>query len=111
MFYAAANFNNIVQTEKVEGHSLVKTGPYSISRHPSYFGWFLWSTGTQLVLSNPICYFLWFLACYLFFSERIEDEEKYLIKIFGDDYIDYALKTPIGIPFVKGNKIWAELKS
>lgn len=26
----------------------------SISRHPSYMGWFWWSIGTQLLLCNPV---------------------------------------------------------
>jgi len=83
MFHAKSNFNHLVQYEKVEGHQLVTTGPYAFSRHPSYFGWFLWSTGTQLVLSNPICYMLWFFACYMFFSERIDEEEYFLVDFFG----------------------------
>lgn len=45
MITAKSNFSHIVQYEKVEGHQLVKCGVYSISRHPSYFGWFYWSIG------------------------------------------------------------------
>ena len=46
MFTAARNFTHVVAHEKVEEHKLVTTGVYSICRHPSYFGWFLWSIGT-----------------------------------------------------------------
>ena len=36
-------------------------GPYSFKRHSAYYGWFLWSIGTQLLLHNYICLFLWLL--------------------------------------------------
>ena len=45
MITAKSNFSHIVQYQKVTGHRLVKHGVYSISRHPSYFGWFYWSVG------------------------------------------------------------------
>ena len=45
MITAKSNFSHIVQYQKVKDHQLVKRGIYSISRHPSYFGWFYWSVG------------------------------------------------------------------
>ncbi len=45
MITAKSNFSHIVQDRKVDGHQLVTTGIYQISRHPSYFGWFFWSIG------------------------------------------------------------------
>ena len=45
MITAKSNFSHIVQYQKVSGHQLVRHGVYSISRHPSYFGWFCWSVG------------------------------------------------------------------
>lgn len=103
MFYAASNFNHLVQTSKVKDHKLVTSGPYSVSRHPSYFGWFLWAVGTQLVLSNFVCAVLWFFAAQHFFKDRVPYEEYYLLKFFGSEYLEYAKRTPILIPGVKGH--------
>jgi len=79
LFQAKRNFNHVVQSKQEKDHSLVTNGVYSISRHPSYFGWFLWSIGTQLMLSNLVCFFFWFWAGWKFFSERIPVEEYYLL--------------------------------
>ena len=48
MLTAGSNFNHIVQNEKAHSHVLVTSGVYSYFRHPSYVGWFYWSTGTQV---------------------------------------------------------------
>ena len=48
MLTAGSNFNHIVQNEKAQSHVLVTSGVYSYFRHPSYVGWFYWSTGTQV---------------------------------------------------------------
>ena len=78
------------------------SGPYRISRHPSYFGWWMWAVGTQLMLSNWFCTVLWWLAAHQFFKTRIPREEFYLLEFFGDEYIKYAKNVPILIPFIKG---------
>lgn len=54
MLTAGSNFNHIVQNEKAQSHVLVTSGVYSYFRHPSYVGWFYWSTGTQ-VSSFRLC--------------------------------------------------------
>lgn len=52
MITAATNFNHYVQYRKQQDHQLVTHGIYSLCRHPSYVGWFLWSIGTQVSLSH-----------------------------------------------------------
>jgi protein-S-isoprenylcysteine O-methyltransferase Ste14 len=37
-------------------------------------------------------------------------EEQTLIDIFGEKYIDFAVKTPIRLPFVKGYQVIEEAK-
>lgn len=59
MLTAGSNFNHIVQNEKAQSHVLVTSGVYAYFRHPSYVGWFYWSTGTQVSYSSravSICF-------------------------------------------------------
>lgn len=102
MYTAGTSFNHIVQEKKANDHILVTKGVYSLVRHPSYFGWFYWSIGTQVLLANPLCICAYAWASWKFFSSRIVYEEFYLIKFFGIQYRQYQKKVPIGIPFIKG---------
>lgn len=101
MITAGKNFSHLIKYEKEDDHVLITHGIYSILRHPSYFGFYYWALGTQLLLLNPLSFCLFSFLLYSFFSPRIHFEERYLIKFFGDDYTNYTKKTYIGIPFIK----------
>uniref|UniRef100_A0A3Q3XDV3 Protein-S-isoprenylcysteine O-methyltransferase n=1 Tax=Mola mola TaxID=94237 RepID=A0A3Q3XDV3_MOLML len=105
MLTAGSNFNHIVQNEKARSHVLVTSGVYSYFRHPSYVGWFYWSTGTQVMLCNPVCILGYTIASWRFFRERIEEEELSLIHFFGEDYVEYKKKVPTGLPFISGIRV------
>ena len=102
MHTAGTNFNHLVQSKKSTDHVLVKHGVYSIFRHPSYFGWFYWSIGTQILLANPLCIVAYTYTSWMFFNGRILSEEFYLIRFFGSEYIEYCKRVPIRIPFIHG---------
>lgn len=72
MVQAGSNFNHIVQAHKSTSHRLVTSGIYSIFRHPSYWGFFWWGLGTQLVLGNVICFAGYAAVLWLFFKRRID---------------------------------------
>lgn len=72
MATAASNFNHHVQSQHQEGHVLVNTGLYGYLRHPSYFGFFWWGLGTQLILGNVVCFVGYALVLWRFFSSRIK---------------------------------------
>jgi protein-S-isoprenylcysteine O-methyltransferase len=72
MAKAGKSFNHIVQSTKKDDHVLVTSGVYAFSRHPSYFGFFWWGLGTQLVLGNPICFAVYALVLWKFFAYRIQ---------------------------------------
>ena len=102
MVQAGTNFNHQVQSQRAPGHRLVTSGVYAFSRHPSYVGWFMWSVGTQLMLLNPVCFCGFAVASWRFFAERIEREEIFLLKFFGDAYIDYQRRVGTRMPFIPG---------
>lgn len=101
MITCGESFNHIIQHSKKKNHVLVQTGIYRYLRHPSYFGFYYWSIGTQLVLGNFISTILFTIASWMFFHRRIPFEEQTLLKLFPEEYPDYKSKTIIGIPFVK----------
>lgn len=74
MAQAGTNFNHTVQSRKNEGHELVTTGLYAYFRHPSYFGFFWWGIGTQVVLGNSVCLVGYMCVLWYFFKSRITRE-------------------------------------
>ena len=76
MAEAGKNFNHIVQSTKKDDHILVTSGVYSFSRHPSYFGFFWWGLGTQLVLGNPVCFLGYTVVLWKFFAHRITSKSQ-----------------------------------
>ncbi|KAK5153552.1 hypothetical protein LTR04_006176 [Oleoguttula sp. CCFEE 6159] len=74
MAQAGTNFNHTVQRRKNEGHELVTSGLYAHLRHPSYFGFFWWALGTQVVIGNKICLVLYAYLLWQFFYHRIRRE-------------------------------------
>ena len=74
MATAGSNFNHIVQSRKQRGHILVTGGVYALLRHPSYFGFFWWGLGTQIVLGNAVCLAGYAVVLWRFFRRRIESE-------------------------------------
>ena len=71
MAKAGSNFNHTVQMRKKQGHVLVTDGIYFWIRHPSYFGFFWWGLGTQIVLGNFVCLTGYLVVLWRFFSHRI----------------------------------------
>lgn len=100
MAQAGRSFNHVVQHTRAESHALVTTGIYGALRHPSYFGFFWWALGTQLVLGNPVCFCGYAAVLWRFFSRRIAHEEELLVDFFGDEYADYRRRVGTKIPFV-----------
>lgn len=71
MAQAGRSFNHIPQRKKREDHVLVTSGIYSWLRHPSYFGYYWFAVGTQVVVGNKICTLIYAVVLWFFFHERI----------------------------------------
>lgn len=100
MVQAGPSFNHIVQQTQKREHILVTTGIYGSLRHPSYFGFFWWGLGTQLAMGNVVCFVAYAAVLWRFFSTRVRHEEMFLVKFFGEEYVDYRKKVGTKIPFV-----------
>ena len=74
MAQAGKNFSHVISMKKKEGHVLVTSGVYRWLRHPSYFGFFWWGLGTQIVLGNVICLVGYAAVLWRFFRLRIESK-------------------------------------
>jgi len=101
LYTAGRNFTHMVSEKKEKDHVLVTSGIYSIFRHPGYFGWFWWAVGTQIVVGNPICIVGYTVVSWMFFDDRIRDEEEYLRSFFGQEYVNYRINTRTWIPFIR----------
>ena len=100
MLHAGASFNHQVQTKKADSHLLVTDGIYGVFRHPSYFGFFYWGLGTQLVMGNTICFVVYTAVLWTFFSDRVRKEERKLIEFFGVEYRQYRRRVGTKMPFI-----------
>lgn len=100
MVQAGKSFNHHIQETKKATHVLVTTGLYGSLRHPSYFGFYWWVLGIQLAMGNVLCFLTYVVVLYRYYSNRIPYEESFLLKFFGDEYVDYRNKVGTKIPFV-----------
>eukprot|EP00474_Spongospora_subterranea_P005940 CRZ06398.1 hypothetical protein [Spongospora subterranea] len=100
MCQAGTNFSHVIATMKEEKHVLVTSGVYSVVRHPSYFGFFWFTMGAQILLGNPLCMVVFALCLWKYFTQRIEYEEYLLINFFGEQYQQYRTRVPSCIPLL-----------
>ena len=101
LFTGKKNFTHLLSYEKKPEHFLMTTGFYGITRHPSYFGFLVWTIGTQLMCLNIICLIGFPIGLYIFFEDRIIEEEGLLIEFFGYEYLEYKKRVGILIPFIQ----------
>jgi len=80
-------------------HSLIKEGPYSLVRHPQYFGFLLALLGTALILGQ-IFGFVWYLFLAFGLIVKSKQEEKILANEFPEEYLEYKQKVKMIVPFI-----------
>ena len=104
LFTGKKNFTHKIKYNISEEHELITHGIYSLSRHPSYFGFFIWSVGIEIMCCNPICTLAFIIILFKFFKDRILIEEAILIQFFGKKYLEYKKNVGILIPFINMDK-------
>ena len=77
---------------------VVKTGPYSICRHPLYLFSTMAVAGFGLLLGSLLLMVLYAGLALLVLRATAYREEEYLIQKFGDEYLEYKNRVPAIIP-------------
>jgi len=95
--YLGGNWGATVMLKK--GHTLVRTGPYSIVRHPIYTGIGFGMAGSAIALGNAFGIVV-LLGVLLFLFFRMDDEEKIMVEKFGKEYLNYEKEVKRFIPFL-----------
>ena len=82
-----------------ENHTITRTGPYGIVRHPIYTGILVGELGTTLAMGY-LSGVLFFFAILAVFLVKIRFEETFLLEEFGEEYARYMREVKALIPFV-----------
>ena len=75
---------------------MITSGAYRLVRHPIYSGMLIAALGTSLVIGIPgLLILLGFVAMVI---SRIGVEERLMVQLFGDQYLQYRKRTKMLIP-------------
>ena len=87
-----------------EAKTLNVTGIYSVVRHPLYLGnFFIW-IGIVCFVGNPWFIIIVSLLFWLYYERIMFSEEVFLEQEFGNEFVNWSLKTPAFIPSWKNYK-------
>jgi protein-S-isoprenylcysteine O-methyltransferase Ste14 len=91
------NWSGIVTVK--QDHTLIRTGPYRVVRHPIYSGLILALFGTALTLGE-VRDLLAIVVVFLTLLVKSRTEERFMTEQFGREYEKYRRTTRALIPFV-----------
>lgn len=79
---------------------VIQRGPYRVVRHPAYSGTFLTMLGVGLAVTNWASLAALLICVFLGHLYRVSIEERALIQVIGQPYIEYMRHTRRFIPLV-----------
>jgi protein-S-isoprenylcysteine O-methyltransferase Ste14 len=82
-----------------QDHTLVRSGPYRIVRHPIYTGLLVALLGTAIVLGELRCFIGVILAA-IAWKMKSMNEEALMVEEFGDQYTRYRLQVKGLVPYL-----------
>jgi protein-S-isoprenylcysteine O-methyltransferase Ste14 len=78
---------------------LATTGIFGLTRNPIYSAWIVFNIPGLVLMSHSWPLFLTPLVAYMIFKARIERENEYLERHFGDEYRTYKAQVNELVPF------------
>ncbi len=88
------------QARVVEGHELIKDGPYAYVRNPIYTGMLGILIASGLAMEHWIALLIALPIFMIGLVIRVRIEEKLLRAVFGAEFDDYAKRVPAVIPAI-----------
>jgi protein-S-isoprenylcysteine O-methyltransferase Ste14 len=82
-----------------QDHTLVRSGPYRIVRHPIYTGLLVALLGTASVLGELRC-FLGVILALIAWKFKSITEEAFMVQQFGDQYTRYRMEVKALVPYI-----------
>jgi protein-S-isoprenylcysteine O-methyltransferase len=95
--YLGGNWSAAVTLK--QDHTLVRSGPYSIVRHPIYAGLLVGLLGTAIVLGELRC-FLGVALAAIAWKIKSVSEEALMLQQFGDQYTRYRTQVKALVPYL-----------
>jgi protein-S-isoprenylcysteine O-methyltransferase Ste14 len=90
-----------IQAGLYEDHQLVRTGPYTVVRHPIYSSMLALLLGMVMAMT-PLMWAAISVALYILGTEiRVRTEDGLLRSRFQEEFVAYAKLVPAYIPFVR----------
>ena len=83
-----------------EGHTVVRTGPYRLTRHPIYSGLLLALLATAILRDSWAAFGGWALLVVAFVI-KLRQEERLLLATLGPAYAQYQAQVPALVPYPK----------
>ena len=93
----ALGFNFRIELPKEET-TLITTGIYRLMRNPIVVGVFLLAFGSFLIIPTLFS-FIFLVVNIITFDSKVRDEEKFLVKRFGEQFEEYSKKVGRYLPF------------
>jgi protein-S-isoprenylcysteine O-methyltransferase Ste14 len=82
-----------------QDHTLVRSGPYRIVRHPIYTGLLVALLGTAIAL-GPLRCFIGVLLAAIAWKFKSMTEESFMVQQFGDQYRQYQMEVKGLVPYI-----------
>ena len=82
-----------------EDHTLIRSGPYRIVRHPIYTGLLVALLGTAIAL-GPLRCFLGVILAAVAWKIKSITEERFMVQQFGDQYTRYRMQVKALVPYI-----------
>lgn len=97
LFLGADFAGNLV--DSIKENQLKTNGSYRFVRNPCYVAHMLWCTGAILIAHNIVLLVLPFVYWMAMTIMLINTEEKWLAKLYGQEYMDYCKRVNRCIPW------------